>query len=69
MLSGDMDTVLDTGREELKGTSEWLLMKSVLENTFSGIFAGVNIVRRVNVCVPTFSRSSDIDCVGERVDT
>lgn len=68
MLSGDMDTVLDTGREEVKGTSEWLLMKSVLENT-SVIFSGVDIVRRVNVCVPIFSRSNDIDCVGERGDT
>lgn len=69
MLSGDMDTVLDTGIEELLGTSEGLLMKSVFECTFSGVLACVNVVRRATVCVPIFVFSFDIDCVDVSVGT
>lgn len=69
MLSGDMGIVLDTRVEELLGTSEELLMKSVLKCTFSDVLACVNVVRSVTVGVPAFVFSYDVDCVGVSVDT
>lgn len=69
MLLGDMNVVLDSRVEELLGTSEGLLMKSVLECTFSDILACVNVVRRLTVCVLIFVFLYDVDCVGESVDT
>lgn len=68
-LSGDMDLVLDTGVEELLGTSEGCLMKSVLECTFSGELACVSVVRRVTVFVPLLVFSYDVDFVGISVAT
>lgn len=69
MLLGGMNVVLDTRAEELLVTAEGLLMKSVLECTFSDTLACVNLVRWVTVCVLIFVFLYDVDCVGESTDT